>query len=62
MGKLIYDTVDCVNLIKRKYPWIPKRIIGRVLYAEDLYLYKVGIISYKPKLSDRIFKKKKRPC
>lgn len=49
-SKLFYDTVDCMNLIKKKYPFIPKWIIRRVLFAEELYMHKVGIITYKPKL------------
>lgn len=49
-GKLIYDTVKCVRTIKKKYPFIPKLIIRRVLFAEELYMHKVGIIDYKPSL------------
>lgn len=50
--KLIYDTLDAVKSIKKKYPWIPKAIIRRVLYGNDLYMYKVGIIKYIPKLTN----------
>lgn len=49
-GKLIYDTPECMKLIKKKYPYIPYWIIRRVLYAEDLYMYKQKIIKYKPEL------------
>lgn len=55
--ELIYDTLDAMRLIKRKYPWIPKGIIRRVLFANDLYMHKVGIIDYMPKLSEWRFKK-----
>ena len=48
--KLIYDTVDCMRMIKKKYPLIPKSVIRRVLFAEELYMHKVGIIDYKPEL------------
>ena len=50
---LIYDTKDCMRLIKKKYPWIPICIIRRVLSAEELYMYKIGIINYwNPELKD----------
>ena len=58
MGKLVYDTNDCMELIKKKYPHIPMGIIQRVLYAEELYMHKVGIIDYEPKLSDWRYDKK----
>lgn len=48
--KLIYDTIDCMRMIKKKYPLIPKSVIRRVLFAEELYMHKVGIIDYKPEL------------
>ena len=54
--KLVYDTVDCMNLIKKKYPIIPKWIIRRVLFAEELYMYKVGIIDYAPTLDAWYYK------
>ena len=54
---LIYDTKDCMKLIKKKYPWIPICIIRRVLLAEELYMYKIGIINWKPELKDWYFKK-----
>lgn len=47
-----YDTLDCMRLIKKKYPWI-----RRVLFAEELYMYKVGIIDWLPKLEAWHFKK-----
>lgn len=56
-GKLVYDTVDCMKLIKKKYPLIPISIIRRVLFAEELYMHKVGIIKHMPKLDDWYFKK-----
>lgn len=48
--KLIYDTIDCMRMIKKKYPLIPKSVIRRVLFAEELYMHKIGIIDYKPEL------------
>lgn len=51
---LIYDCLECINLVKKKYPYIPKWIIRRVLYAEELYMYKQGIIKYKPTLDSWI--------
>ena len=54
---LIYDTKDCMKLIKKKYPWIPICIIRRVLFAEELYMYKIGIINWNPELKDWYFKK-----
>ena len=57
---LKYYSVDCMKLIKKKYPWIPKCIIRRVLFGEELYMHKVGIINYLPKLSDWTCKNKKR--
>ena len=56
-NKLIYDTVDCMKLIKKTYPWIPICIIRRVLFAEELYMHKVGIIDYLPDLKSWYFKK-----
>ena len=56
-NKIVYDTLDCMRLIKKKYPWIPRSIIRRVLFAEELYMYKVGIINWLPKLEDWYFKK-----
>ena len=43
---LIYDTKDCMRLIKKQYPWIPIFIIRRVLLAEELYMYKIGITDW----------------
>lgn len=57
-NKLVYDTVDCMSLIKKKYPFIPMWVIRRVLYAEELYMHKVGIIKYVPKITNWYFKKK----
>ena len=54
---LIYDTKACMKLIKKEYPWIPICIIRRVLLAEELYMYKIGIIDWKPELKDWYFKK-----
>ena len=48
--KLFYDTVECVREIKKKYPFIPKMVIRRVLFAEELYMHKIGIIDHKPSL------------
>lgn len=56
-NKLVYDTLDCMRLIKKKYPWIPRSIIRRVLFAEELYMYKIGIIDWLPKLKDWYFKR-----
>lgn len=56
-NKLVYDTLDCMKLIKKKYPWIPRSIIRRVLFAEELYMHKIGIIDWLPKLKDWCFKK-----
>lgn len=58
-NELVYDTVDCMTLIKRKYPFIPIWVIRRVLFAEELYMHKIGIIKYIPKLADWHFEKKK---
>ena len=54
---LYYDTVDCMKLIRKKYPLIPMFIIRRVLFAEELYMHKVGIIDYVPNLKYWHFKK-----
>ena len=56
-NEIMYDTVDCMKLIKKKYPWIPICIIRRVLFAEELYMYKIGIINYIPNLDNWFFKK-----
>ena len=53
----VYYTLDCMRLIKKKYPWIPMCIIRRVLFAEELYMHKVGIIDSMPKLEAWHFKK-----
>ena len=53
----VYDTLDCMKLIKKKYPWVPICVIRRILYAEELYMYKVGIINWKPTLDYWYFKK-----
>ena len=54
---LIYDTLDCMKLIKKKYPWITICIIRRVLFAEELYMHEIGIIEWKPKLDAWYFEK-----
>lgn len=54
---LYYDTVDCMKLIRKKYPLIPMFIIRRVLFAEELYMHKVGIIDVVPNLKYWRFKK-----
>ena len=48
---ITYDSTDAINCIKKKYPLIPRWIIKRVLYAEEIYMHKIGIIKYEPKLS-----------
>lgn len=53
----VYDTLDCMRLIKKRFPWIPRCIIRRVLFAEELYMNKVGIIDYVPELKAWYFKK-----
>lgn len=55
--EIYYDTLECMRLIKKKYPVIPRWIIRRVLYAEELYMYKKGIIKWKPDLKGWYFKK-----
>ena len=58
MGKgIVYDTLDCMKLIKKRYPLIPIFIIRRVLFAEELYMHKIGIIDWKPELKAWYFKK-----
>ena len=54
---LYYDTIDRMKLIRKKYPLIPMFIIRRVLFAEELYMHKVGIIDYVPNLKYWRFKK-----
>ena len=54
---LYYDTIDCMKLIRKKYPLIPMFIIRRVLFAEELYMHKVGIIDFVPNLKYWRFKK-----
>lgn len=53
----VYDTLDCMRLIKKRFPWIPRCIIRRVLFAEELYMNKVSIIDYAPELKAWYFKK-----
>lgn len=53
----VYDTLDCMRLIKKRFPWIPRYIIRRVLFAEELYMNKIGIIDYIPELKAWYFKK-----
>lgn len=58
MGKkLCYDTIDCMKLIKKKYPFIPIWVIRRVLFAEELYMHEIGIIDWKPDLKSWYYKK-----
>jgi hypothetical protein len=54
---LCYDAVDCMKLIRKKYPLIPMFIVRRVLFAEELYMHKVGIIDVVPNLKYWRFKK-----
>ena len=54
---IIYDTQNCMKVIKKKYPWIPIFVIRRVLFAEELYMHKIGIIEWKPDLKCWRFKK-----
>ena len=56
-NKPVYDILDCMKLIKKKYPLMPICIIRRVLFANDLYMHKIGIIDWEPKLDDWNFKK-----
>ena len=56
-NKLFYDIIECMKLIKKKYPWIPIFIIRRVLYAEEVYMHRIGIIDCKPTLKAWHFKK-----
>lgn len=56
----VYDTMECMKLIKKIYPWIPIFIIRKVLYAEEVYMHKIGIISWKPALENWIFTKKQQ--
>lgn len=53
----VYDTLDCMRLIKKRFPWIHRCIIRRVLFAEELYMNKIGIIDYVPELKAWYFKK-----
>ena len=53
----VYDTLDCMRLIKKRFPWIPRCIIRRVIFAEELYMNKIGIIDYIPELKAWYFKK-----
>ena len=56
-GAIYYDTVDCMKLIRKKYPLIPMFIIRRVLFAGELYMHKIGVIDWKPDLKYWRFKK-----
>ena len=56
-NKPVYDILDCMRLIKQKYPLIPICITRRVLFDNDLYMHKIGIIDFVPKLDDWNFKK-----
>lgn len=46
------ETVYIVKRVKRKYPWIPKWVIRRVLYAAYAACYEIGITEYEPSLDD----------
>lgn len=46
------ETSYIVKRIKRKYPWIPKWVIRRVLYASYVAQYEIGNIEYEPSLDD----------
>ena len=52
-----YDTIECMKLIKKKYPIIPIWVIRRVLYAEEIYMKQMGIINWVPDLNSWTFKK-----
>ena len=56
-GAIYYDTVDCMKLIRKKYPLIPMFIIRRVLFAEELYMHTIGVSDWKPDLKYWRFKK-----
>ena len=56
-NEIVYDTVECMKLIKKMYPFIPIWVIKKVLFAEELYMYQIGIIDWLPKLSNWNFKK-----
>ena len=56
-GAIYYDTVDCMKLIRKKYPLIPMFIIRRVLFFFFLYMHKIGVIDWKPDLKYWRFKK-----
>ena len=58
-NKIVYDTIDAMKFIKKKYPLIPIAIIRRVMFANDLYEKEIGIINWIPKLSYWTFKTKK---
>ena len=45
-----YDSNDCMKFIKKRFPYIPKWAIRRILFGEDLYMKKVGLIDCIPSL------------
>ena len=53
----VYDTMECMKLIKKIYPRIPICNKRRVHYAEEVYMHKIDIISWKPVLESWIFTK-----
>lgn len=48
MNDRVYVPNDCIKMVKRIYPFIPKWIIKRVMFANDIYMHKVGIINWDP--------------
>ena len=56
-GTIYYDTIESMKLTKTKYTRVPIFIIRRVLFAEELYMHKMGIIDWKPDLKYWRFKK-----
>ena len=55
-----YDVLDAMDFCKKKYPFIPIKVIRRILFANDLYQHKVGIIGWKPKLGDWYYTPKRK--
>lgn len=56
-NKIMYYTHDAIKFVKEKYPYIPIWIIRRILFANDLYQHKIGILNYEPSLDDWYYKK-----
>lgn len=59
-NKPIYDTIDAMNFIKKKYPFIPIAVIRRILFREEEYMYSIGILNWKPSLDYWEYPKKRR--